>query len=94
MRRMIATGLRCRGAGCASTPPATSWITREQVEQHQIAVSKTGADTYQILKMKDDDVIVGEFWTFSADGKTLIRNGVGKSPEGKSKAYHEFFERK
>lgn len=66
----------------------------EQARFNQIAVSKTGADTYQILKMKDDDVIVGEFWTFSADGKTLIRNGVGKSPEGKSKAYHEFFERK
>lgn len=66
----------------------------EQARFNQIAVSKTGADNYQILKMKDDDVIVGEFWTFYPDGKTLIRRGVGKSPEGKSKAYTEYFERK
>jgi hypothetical protein len=65
----------------------------EQERFNKIAVSKTGEDTYQILKMKDEDVVVGEFWTFYPDGKTLIRRGVGKSPEGISKAYTEYFER-
>jgi hypothetical protein len=41
--------------------------------------------------MKDGDVIVGEFWTFRPDGKTLVRRGVGKSPQGTSRAYQETF---
>lgn len=58
---------------------------------NQVAVTQTDPDNLQILKMKDGDVIAGEFWTFSPDGKTAIRRGVGKSPEGKSHAYQEFF---
>lgn len=58
---------------------------------NQVSVTQTDADNLQILKMKDGDVIAGEFWTFSADGKTAVRRGVGKSPEGKSHAYQEFF---
>jgi len=60
---------------------------------NQVSVLQTNADNLQILKMKDGDVIVGEFWTFRPDGKTLVRRGVGKSPEGKSKAYQETFVR-
>ena len=58
---------------------------------NQVSVKQTDADNLQILKMKDGDVIAGEFWSFSPDGKTAIRRGVGKSPEGKSHAYQEFF---
>lgn len=58
---------------------------------NQVSVKQTGPDDIAILKMKDGDVIAGEFWTFSADGKTAIRRGVGKSPEGVSKAYEEHF---
>lgn len=65
-----------------------------QTRFNKIAVSKTGSDTYQVLKMKDDDVVVGEFWTFYPDGKTLIRRGVGKAPDCVSKAYTEYFERR
>lgn len=62
-----------------------------QVRFNQVSVLQTGPDDIQILKMKDGDVIAGEFWTFSPDGKTAIRRGVGKSPEGVSKAYQEHF---
>lgn len=61
---------------------------------NQVSVKQLGPDEFQILKMKDGDVIVGEFWTFRPDGKTLVRRGVGKSPQGISKAYQESFVRK
>ena len=60
---------------------------------NQVSVKQLGPDEFQILKMKDGDVIVGEFWFFRPDGKTLVRRGVGKSPEGISKAYQETFKR-
>lgn len=52
-------------------------------------------DDHQFLfmKMKGDDVVVGEFWQYSADGKHLVRRGVGKSIEGTSKAFIEYFDR-
>ena len=58
---------------------------------NQVSVLETGPNDLQILKMKDGDVVAGEFWTFSADGKTAVRRGVAKNPEGKSHAYQEHF---
>lgn len=58
---------------------------------NQVSVKVTGPNDMTVLKMKDGDVVAGEFWEFSADGKTAIRRGVGKSPEGKSHAYEEHF---
>ncbi|MFL5296870.1 MAG: hypothetical protein ACJ798_10865 [Phenylobacterium sp.] len=58
---------------------------------NQVSALQTGPDDLQILKMKDGDVVAGEFWTFSADGKTAVRRGVAKNPEGKSHAYQEHF---
>lgn len=65
----------------------------DQVRFNEISTLVTEPTEVQILKMKDGDVIAGEFWTFSKDGKTAVRRGVGKSPEGKSKAYQEHFVR-
>lgn len=62
-----------------------------QARFNQVSVRQTGPNDLTILKMKDGDVIAGEFWTFSPDGKTAIRRGVGKSPQGISKAYEEHF---
>lgn len=58
---------------------------------NQVSVLQTDPDNLQILKMKDGDVIAGEFWTFSADGKTAVRRGIAKNAEGKSHAYQEHF---
>jgi hypothetical protein len=62
-----------------------------QTRFNQVSVKVTGPNDMTVLKMKDGDVIAGEFWSFSADGKTAIRRGVGKTPEGKSHAYEEHF---
>lgn len=64
-----------------------------QARFNQMAVKQTSANEFQLLKSKDGDVIVAEFWTFYPDGKTLVRRGVGKSPEGVSKAFQETFVR-
>jgi hypothetical protein len=62
-----------------------------QVRFNQVSVTQTAPNELQILKMKDGDVIAGEFWSFSPDGKTAVRRGVAKTPEGKSHAYQEHF---
>jgi hypothetical protein len=64
-----------------------------QARYNQVSVKQLSANEFQLLKSKDGDVIVAEFWTFYPDGKTLIRRGVGKSPEGVSKAFQETFKR-
>lgn len=62
-----------------------------QVRFNEVQTLQTEPDELQILKMKDGDVIAGEFWSIAPDGKTAVRRGVGKSPEGKSRAYQEHF---
>jgi hypothetical protein len=74
-----------------TTLDGTPTVFANQERFNQVSVKETDPDNLQILKMKDGDVIAGEFWSFSPDGKTAIRRGVGKSPEGKSHAYQEFF---
>lgn len=60
---------------------------------NQIRIKQLTPDAYQVLEQKDGDVIVGQRWEFSKDGKSLVRWGVGKSPEGKSKAFLEWFDK-
>ena len=77
-----------------STPlDGTPSLVANQARYNQISVKKLSADDFQILEMKDGDVIVGSFWTFSPDGKSFVRRGVGKDPAGKSKAFEEYFVR-
>lgn len=58
-----------------------------------VRVRRLENNRIEILEMKNDDLIVGAIWTLEDGGKTLMRWGIGKSPEGKSKAYQEFFTR-
>jgi len=60
---------------------------------NEIRIRRLGERTFQVLEQKDGDVIVGQYWEFSADGKSLIRWGVGKAPDGKSKAFLEWFDK-
>lgn len=62
-----------------------------QTRYNQVTVRWTGPDDLEIVQLKDGDVIVASFYTFAPDGKTFVRRGVGKSVEGKSKAYQEVF---
>ncbi len=60
---------------------------------NEIRIKPLDDDTYQVLEQKDGDVIVGQYWRFSRDGKSLVRWGVGKAPDGRSKAFLEWFDR-
>jgi len=60
---------------------------------NQVRMKQLGPRQFQMLENKDGDVIVGQYWQFSGDGKTLTRWGVGKAPDGVSKAFLETFER-
>lgn len=62
-----------------------------QTRFNEISTLLTEPHELQILKMKDGDVIAGEFWSFSKDGKTAVRRGIGKNTEGKSYPYQEHF---
>lgn len=65
----------------------------EQTRFDQISVLQLNPTEFRILKMKGADVVVGEFWTFLPDGKTLLRRGVGKNAQGVSRAFEEYFTR-
>ncbi|MBB2162388.1 hypothetical protein [Gluconacetobacter sacchari] len=58
-----------------------------------VRVRRLGDDQIELLELKGGDVIVGAIWQLKDNGKTLMRWGIGKSPEGKSKSYQEFFSR-
>lgn len=60
---------------------------------NQVALRRLDDGTLEMLELKDGDVIVGSFWTFSPDGQSFVRRGVGKGPDGKSKAFEEYFQR-
>jgi len=76
-----------------STLDDTVGPLHENARFNEIRIKPLDADTFQVLEQKDGDVIVGQYWRFSKDGKSLVRWGVGKSPEGKSKAFLEWFDR-
>ena len=81
------------GLNYEATLDGTTLPLPGQARYNQVSVRQTSANEFQLLKSKDGDVIVAEFWTFYPDGKTLVRRGVGKSPEGVSKAFQETFKR-
>lgn len=65
----------------------------ENARFNEIRIRQLTPDVFQVLEQKDGDVIVGQRWEFSKDGKSLVRWGIGKSPEGKSKAFLEWFDK-
>jgi len=66
---------------------------REQARFDEVSVLQLNANEFRVLKTKAGDVVVGEFWTFLPDGRTLLRRGVGKNAEGRSRAFEEYFTR-
>lgn len=59
----------------------------------QVQIRRIGPGQLEILEIKDGDVIVGAWWWLSADGKQLIRRGIGKAANGHSKEYEEYFDK-
>jgi len=60
---------------------------------NQVAVKRTGPRDFEILEMKDGDVLVGAYWTFSPDAKSFTRRGIAKGDDGKSYEFDETFAR-
>ena len=56
---------------------------------NQIRVKKIAANEFEILEMKDGDVLVAAYWAFDAKG--FGRRVVGKGADGKSHEYEEFY---
>ena len=65
----------------------------ESARFDQVEVRRTGPLGLEILEMKGEDVIVGAWWWVSADGKQLIRRGIGKAADGSSHEYEEYFDK-
>ncbi|MBT9371165.1 hypothetical protein [Rhizobium sp. CSW-27] len=60
---------------------------------NEIRIRQLSAHEFQVLELLNGDVIVGQYWCFSPGASTLMRWGVGKAPDGVSKAFFETFER-
>lgn len=60
---------------------------------NEIRIKPLSPDTFQVLEQKDGDVIVGQYWRFADDGRSLVRWGIGKAPDGRSKAFLEWFDK-
>lgn len=60
---------------------------------NEIRIRQLSATEFQVLELLNGDVIIGQYWCFSQDASTLMRWGVGKAPDGGSKAFFETFTR-
>jgi hypothetical protein len=65
----------------------------ESARFNQVQIRRIGPGQLELLEMKDGDVIVGAWWWLSEDGKHLVRRGIGKGADGKSKEYEEYFDK-
>ena len=68
-------------------------ILSRQRRFNQVQIRRIGPGQLELLEMKDGDVIVGAWWWVSEDGKHLVRRGIGKAADGKSKEYEEYFDK-
>lgn len=57
---------------------------------NQVRITRIGDDAFELLQLKDGDVIVGGYWRLLPDGR-LVRWGVAKNPDGSSHSYLEYF---
>ncbi|WP_293971715.1 hypothetical protein [Sphingomonas sp.] len=60
-----------------------------------MALMKTGPDEFMIEKYRNGDLVVGEFWRYTAEGDEWVRHGVvaRAAADGTSKSYIETFRR-
>lgn len=66
---------------------------RDSARFNEVRVKRLDDRSFQVLEQKDGDVIVGQYWHFLENGKSMFRWGVAKSPDGKSKAFREWFDK-
>ena len=59
-----------------------------QARYNQVSIRRFDDNEFQILKMKDGELILAEFWFFRPDGQELVRRGVSLTA---GRAYDEYF---
>ena len=64
------------------------------VRYDRVAVRRVGKNEFEIIEMKDGDVIVGAVYEMLQGGRRFVRRGVAKSPDGSCHEYEEFFDKK
>jgi hypothetical protein len=60
---------------------------------NQVAVRRLNEREFEVLEMKDGDVLVSGIYELVPGGKRFVRRGVAKTPEGRSREYEEFFDK-
>ncbi len=59
----------------------------------QISFQQTSPSEFRMLRFLHGELTAAQFWSFSADGKELVRRGSTKTPQGPWHAYEEWFVR-
>lgn len=77
----------------ATLDDQTSSLANNDPHRNEIRVRQLAPREFQVLEQKDGDVVSGQYWRFSEDGKTFVRWGVAKPGGTKSKAFRETFRR-
>jgi hypothetical protein len=63
------------------------------VRYNQVAVRRLNEREFEVLELKDGDVIVGAIYELLPGGKRFVRRGIAKAPDGRSREYEEFFDK-
>lgn len=60
---------------------------------NQVAVRRLNEREFEVLELKDGDVIVGVVYELLPGGKRFLRRGIANAPDGRSREYEEFFDK-
>ena len=60
---------------------------------NQVAVRRLNEREFEVLELKDGDVIVGALYELLPGGKRFVRRGIAKAPDGRSREYEEYFDK-
>jgi hypothetical protein len=60
---------------------------------NQVAVRRLSKNEFEVLELKDGDVLVGAVYELFPGGKRFVRRGIAKAADGRSHEYEEFFDK-
>lgn len=60
---------------------------------NQVAVRRLSKSEFEVLELKDGDVLVGAVYELLRGGKRFVRRGIAKAADGRSHEYEEFFDK-
>ena len=60
---------------------------------NQVAVRRLNDREFEVLEMRDGDVLVSAIYELLPGGRRFVRRGVAKTAEGRSREYEEFFDK-